>query len=226
MNTPIVSEMWSSVKNKGNNQDTFLVSLGVVLVWANAIHFSDLQISASKAQPVLFTFQLVQFLPLQHAFVFLFPFLPLAPNFTPVTAFHLSVFLLHCAMNCLLTFSDFFRISRLSVVHLPRLSLSLSPCVSHSLWQFRGCPCGTPDRSCHQLSPRPGQPGIWDARTRHRRVKSCQYEYYSKLSLPLFILTSPAALTFFLTSGSRHDISPAHKHSCLSASNTHNFEIF
>lgn len=133
MNTPIVSEMWSSVKNKGNNQDTFLVSLGVVLVWANAIHFSDLQISASKAQPVLFTFQLVQFLPLQHAFVFLFPFLPLAPNFTPVTAFHLSVFLLHCAMNCLLTFSDFFRISRLSVVHLPRLSLSLSMCVSLSL---------------------------------------------------------------------------------------------
>lgn len=106
------------------------------------------------------------------------------------------------------------------------VSLSLSPCVSHSLWQFRGCPCGTPDRSCHQLSPRPGQPGIWDARTRHRRVKSCQYEYYSKLSLPLFILTSPAALTLFLTSGWCHDISPAHKHLCLSASNTHNFEIF
>lgn len=62
-------------------------------------------------------------------FVFLFPFLPITLNFTHVRAFHLSPFLLHCAMNCLFTFSDSFRISRLSVVH----SLLSSSC---TLWQF------------------------------------------------------------------------------------------
>lgn len=121
-----MSQMWSSKLIMRIFFSFGLADKKKVIVWANVIHFSDLKISASKAQPVLFTFQLVQFLPLQHTFVFLFPFLPITLNFTQVRAFHLSLFLLHCAMNCLFTFSDSFRISCLSVVHSLSLSLALS----------------------------------------------------------------------------------------------------
>ncbi len=93
-------------------------------VWANVIPLSDLKITASKAQPVLFTFQLVQFLPLQHTFVFLFPFLPITLHFTQVRAFHLSPFLLHCAMNRLFVFLILFGY---------HVCLLLTPPRSHSL---------------------------------------------------------------------------------------------
>lgn len=64
-----------------------------LIAWADVSLLSDLNISASKASPVTFAFQLLQFFPLQHTFVFLFPFLPITLNFTQVRPF---IFPLSC----------------------------------------------------------------------------------------------------------------------------------
>lgn len=126
---------------------------------ANVILFSDLKISDSKAQPLLLAFQLVQFLPLQHTFVFLFPFLPITLNFTQVKAFHFSLFLLRCAMSCLLTFflCDSFRISCLSVIHSVTLSRSLGFLLSDSFVAAHAALVTEADTNCHCG---PGQRGI------------------------------------------------------------------
>lgn len=83
-----------------------------VIASANVILLSDLKISDSKAQPVLFTFPLVQFLPLQRTFVLLFPILAITFNFTQVSlssfSFFSSLLASQCAVNCLLTSSVWF----------------------------------------------------------------------------------------------------------------------
>ena len=48
-------------------------------VWVNVPLFPDFKISASKAQPILFIFQLVQFLPLQHTFLIFYFLFYLSP---------------------------------------------------------------------------------------------------------------------------------------------------
>lgn len=147
--------MISSLKNKANDEANFFIRL-----WdqekSALMPFTSL-ILRSVLQRLNLYYSLLSLSNSSHSstlFVFLFPFLSITLNFTHVRAFHLSPFLPHCAMNCLFTFSDSFRISRLSVVHSP-LSLPLALADS-----FRGFPCGALDRSCHQLSPRLGQPGI------------------------------------------------------------------
>ncbi len=176
-----------------------------VIVWANVIHFSDLKIGASKAQPVLFTFQLVQFLPLQHTFVFLFPFLPITLNFTQVRAFHLSLFLLHCAMNCLFTFSDSFRISCLSVVH----SLSLSLLLSDSFVAVHAVLLTEAATNCHHglANQEFRMPGPGTIESNHASINITQN------FLSLSSLLTPLALVHIIsTSGSRGKISPVNKH--------------
>lgn len=150
----------------------------------------DLKISASKAQPVLFTFQLVQFLPLKHTFVFQFPFPPITLNFTQVRAFHLSLFLLHCAMNCLFTFPDSFRISCLSVVH--SLSLSLYLALSDSFVVAHAALLTEAATNCHRgpANQEFRMPGPGASESNHASIDITQ-----NFSVPLFMTHDSGAMT-------------------------------
>lgn len=94
-----------------------------LIAWADVSLLSDLNISASKASPVIFAFQLLQFSPLQHTFVFLFPFLPITLNFTQVRAF---IFPLSCFIVQWIACSPFQAPFRYHVCLLFTLCLSIS----------------------------------------------------------------------------------------------------